>query len=78
MTWSRTTKWLLGTACVCLVLATAVGCGGQDARTRTTQPVMTLSAGDSLGRAVFSGGTAETILAARETENAETLVAGAE
>jgi len=39
---------------------------------------MTLSAGDSLGRAVFSGGTAETILAARETENAETLVAGAE
>ncbi len=79
LTRTHKVRWLVGVACACLVLATAVGCGEQTRRTSATrQPVMSLSAGDSLGQAMFRGGTARTILAAKEAEQTDTRVADAE
>jgi len=79
LTRTRRVKWLVGVACVCFVLATAVGCGEQTRTTSATrQPVVSLAAGDSLGQAMFSGGTAQAILAAVEAEQTDTRVADAE
>ncbi|HUU93773.1 MAG TPA: hypothetical protein VM238_21480 [Phycisphaerae bacterium] len=78
----RGQKWI-GLVSLALALTLMVGCGAQGTHTRTAstagqQPILSLAAGDGLGQAVFGGGEAEVILAAREAAKTDTQVAVAE
>ncbi|HUU93772.1 MAG TPA: hypothetical protein VM238_21475 [Phycisphaerae bacterium] len=77
----RGQKWI-GLVSLALALTLMAGCGAQGTHTRTAstgqQPILSLAAGDGLGQAVFGGGEAEVILAAREAAKTDTQVAVAE
>ncbi len=73
--WNRTARGVITLAVVAAVLAATAGCNETATRTAPTarHPVTTLVAADSVGRAVFTGDHAETILAARRADDGPAL-----